>query len=166
MDKKEILAFESAVLFFNEIVESKENPNYSTYQIIWKTNLGLATANAIHYTKYDYPIIFEAEYDFDTKAYQPQNEEDLFAVVRRNVFDYFEDDFMQLAHTSLPDKPELLLDKLLELSHKNISDDLKAPNYSSLRNFKTLDKSIDLPFITSEAVKIECVASLIPKKSK
>lgn len=166
MNENEVFAFESAVTVLNEIVNSKENSQYSTFKIVWKTNLGLATADAIHYTEYNHPIIFESEYESDTKVYQPQCEDDLFSVVRHNVFEYFEDGFKQLKHTSLLNKPELLLDKLLELSNKNITDNLKTPNYSSLRNFKTLDKSIDLPFITSEVARIECVASLIPESFK
>lgn len=164
MDRDNIFAFEYAVDVFNEIIRSKKGKGYPTYQIIWKTNLGLATANAVHYNQYNYPIIFESDSEADTKIYQPQDEKDLFAVVRHNVFDYFfMEEFKEILHTSLMTKPEMLLDKLLELSSQNISDELETPNYSSLRNFKTLDKLVDLPFITSEAAKIENIASLVSK---
>ncbi|KRN94558.1 hypothetical protein [Pediococcus stilesii] len=166
MNKNEILSIEAAVAFSNEIVERQSKVDYPTYRILWKTSFGLATGNMIRYDKYQNPIINESHDNLDywDKTYTPEASEDLFAVVRHKVIPYFvSDSGFGLKNMILMNKPDMLLDQLLKLSKVEITEDLKIPNYSSILDFKTLDNSVSLPFITLEAAEIESVASLISK---
>ncbi|TLQ00397.1 hypothetical protein [Pediococcus pentosaceus] len=166
MDKNEILSIESAVTFLNEVVERHSEVDYPTYRILWKTSFGLATGNMVRYDKNGDPIISEShdDYDFFDESYTPETAKDLFSAVRHNVIPYFvSNSGLGLKNMMLMNKPDMLLDQLLELAKVEITEDLKIPNYSSVLDFKTLDGSISLPFVTLKAAKIEGVASLISK---
>ncbi|WP_420222889.1 hypothetical protein [Pediococcus acidilactici] len=164
MNHLEMLSIEAAVAFSNEVAKEHSRNAYPSYKIVWKSSLGLATGNVIHYDKSNYPIIKETHdsLDFWNETYTPEKSEDLFAVIRHKVIPYFIDSSgFGLKNMSLMSKPDVLLEELLHLSKIETTDGLKVPNYSSILNFQTLDKSIDLPFITFEAARIECVATLI-----
>lgn len=160
MNHLETLSIEAAVAFYNEIATRFSYPNY---KILWKTGFGLATGNVVHYNDLNELVITESHDDLDSwnTPYTPQEVGDLFAAIRHKVIPYFISDSGFSRNRSIMHTPDILLAQLIKLSKIETTDNLKMPNYSSIRNFQTIDKSIDLPFITFEAAKVESVATLI-----
>lgn len=155
-------AFEYSVFAFNEIATSYEDKN-APFEIVWDTSLGLAKARLVNYLQDDFPIIEEkiGVSDLSYEVFRPELENyDLFSVVRHNVYGYFKQN-MFFSNVFLSKRPDILLEKLLELSKVEVTDDLIIPNYSTIWDFKTLDGSVDLPFIRN--VQINKPVSLISK---
>lgn len=167
MNKLELQAFEYAVHVFNEILELS-NQDYS-FEIVWNTKFGPSYANNIIYSSERTPIMeinFNDNYGgynyktFDVGCYK----DDFLAFVRYNVFKYFENSFDNGFSEKLQivEQPYYLMNKLLELSKMESNNELKKPSYSSVWNFKTLDGSIELPFINDDSL-IEYPISLLKK---
>ncbi|EOS7908196.1 hypothetical protein [Enterococcus hirae] len=157
MNKLEIQAFEYAVKSFNKILELNKR-DYS-YEIVWDTKFGPAIANTIIYASENTPfmqISFSDQHgEYSENKFEIADfENDFFAFTRHNVFEYFKDSLGNgfSEKLKIEDHPYYLMNKLIELSKINPENELKTPDYSSVWNFKTLDESIDLPFIYESSV--------------
>lgn len=167
MNKLEIQAFEFTVESFNEIL--KLNHRDYKFKIIWDTKYGPAFANTIIYENENTPLMQinfnDRHYNYNENKFELADfENDFFAFIRHNVFEYFKDSFGNGYYEKLKieEYPYYLMNKLIELSKINPENELKTPNYSSVWNFKTLDESIDLPFIYESSV-INSPMSLVKK---
>lgn len=91
--------------------------------------------------------------------YPGGRQNNLFAKVRHNVFEYFYND-SRMKHTYLLQRPDLLLIKLIDLIDIENIDDLKAPKYSTVWDFKLLNSSFSMPFVNDDSLKINAPVSL------
>lgn len=163
MKRIELMSFEYSVHVFNEIMKENDK-KASSFEIVWNTSLGIATANTVLYEN-DIPVISfnEKNGHISKELSKPEmGGYDLFSTIRESVFNYFFDGF-SYKNVALCKTPEFLFDRLLELSKARISNDEKAPTYSTTWNFKTIDKTIEIPFIKGKSFLINEPISLILK---
>ncbi|MGG5323849.1 hypothetical protein IGJ83_001192 [Enterococcus pernyi] len=159
MNKHEIQAFEHAVFTFNRLAK-RANEDFIPFEIIWDTRFGPAKAtNVLYKTKSD-PVIsevfFNDEYFRDEESNKAAYTDELYAYVNHAIYQYFSD-LVSGGYSpklNMAERPHILMDKLLELSNFDEVTNLKMPNYSTTWDFKTLDESIDLPFVNDEALII------------
>ncbi|AUB52998.1 hypothetical protein GUI51_09470 [Enterococcus mundtii] len=160
MNKTELQAFEYAVDVFNEMAKRKKE-NFKEFKILWSTTFGPAFGNNIIYSSPNFPII--DEYFQDGEYHQTNSRagtNDLYSVVRHKVYRYFDQVFID--NLKLEEYPHILMNELINLSRIENPNEVQKPTYSSVWNFKTLDGSIDLPFINDDSL-IQYPISLLRK---
>lgn len=162
MEQLEAMSFEYAVRVFNETLDKVEYPHKSV-QIVWNTSLGIATGDTVSYNKNGVPVLtFKDRDDFvDMDVSKPNIDgNDLFGDVRRSVISFLYNGF-SYDRLILVEYPDILLNRLLELSRVEIKENSVLPTYSTIWNFKTIDKTISLPFVEGNSIKIFEPISLI-----
>ncbi|AWQ39287.1 hypothetical protein [Enterococcus faecalis] len=158
MNKHEIQAFEHAVFTFNRLAKREIN-GFTPFKIIWDTKFGPATAtNVLYNESRSKPIIKEEFFNDEYFRVEESNAyahiDELYAYVNHAVANYF-GTFGSVDYSyrlNMADRPHILMDKLLELSKFNKESSLEMPNYLTTWDFKTLDKSIQLPFVKDETL--------------
>ncbi|WP_338362293.1 hypothetical protein [Enterococcus faecalis] len=158
MNKHEIQAFEHAVFTFNRLAK-RQIEGFIPFKIIWDTKFGPATAtNVLYNESRSNPIIkeefFNDEYFHDTESNKAAYIDELYAHVNHAVANYF-GTFGSVDYSyrlNMAERPHILMDKLLELSKFNKGSILEMPDYLTTWDFKTLDKSIQLPFVKDETL--------------
>lgn len=161
MNFSEAQAFEYSVHCINEIIENKKlkaNP----FEVVWQTSIGLVTGNTVKYSNYDSPVLslnLDNEY-YGKYVSDPTQNKDIFSLIRHAVYDNFSKSFYE-GDIQLIEQPNLLLQKLLELSKVKISNDIEVTNYETVWNLRSLDSTINLDF--TEGIKILSPVSLISK---
>ncbi|EMF0108779.1 hypothetical protein SE1_01153 [Enterococcus hirae EnGen0127] len=159
MNKHEIQAFEHAVFTFNRLAK-RANKDFIPFEIIWDTRFGPATATNVLYKTGSDPIInedfFKNEYFRDEESNKAAYIDELYAYVNHTVSQYFRDSISggYSSKLKLAERPHILMDKLMELSNFDEVTNLQMPSYSTTWDFKTLDVSIDLPFVNDETLII------------
>lgn len=73
---------------------------------------------------------------------------------------YFSDGF-GIVDVNLFSYPDLLLQELLNIININNIDELDAPEYSTVWNFKLLNSSFSIPFLNDDSLEIKAPVSLI-----
>ncbi|MFQ9604334.1 MAG: hypothetical protein ACLR0O_13000 [Staphylococcus aureus] len=159
MDKIELQGFEFAVVTFNKILE--QNEKNSKFEIVWETKFGPAFgSNIIYSDENKYNPIMHLEFnglEYSYQEFEKRNfDRDFFACVHHNVYEYFKNPFGGNNESlNIVKYPHYLMDKLLSLSKIQLNNELNKPNYSSVWDFKTLDNSIELPFINDDSLIIK-----------
>lgn len=161
MNFSEAQAFEYSVYCINEIIENKKL-NANPFEVVWQTSIGLVTGNTVKYSNYNYPVLslnLDNEY-YGKYVSDPAQNKDIFSLIRHAVYDNFSKSFYE-GDIQLIEQPNLLLQKLLELSKVKISNDIEVTNYETVWNLRSLDSMINLDF--AEGIKILSPISLISK---
>ncbi|AND72824.1 MULTISPECIES: hypothetical protein [Enterococcus] len=161
MEQVKIFALEYAVSVFNEIIS--QDSDSGKFKIVWNTDKGFATCETLLWTDYDYVVLSEElGYErFIQRTLDPSSDsENALKVVRFKLFDYFRN----RSASTFTKRPDQLLLFLLDIIDNSGIEDLEYPNYSTIRNFKTLDGLIDLPFILNIDLNLSPV-SLIKEQT-
>lgn len=166
MNRKEMLLIEHSVSVLNEILEISKSEQ-KPFRIIWNTSLGLATLNLVKYHPEEESLpVLDFYYNglgnlyYSNSSYMVRDN-DMFSFIRHAMFDYFYQDSKPSYTIVLTKHPDLLLEELIEIVKKADTESFSEPTYSTVWNFKSLDKTIELPFISSKHIKIIEPISLI-----
>lgn len=163
MTNNKNFALEYAVSVINELIEIKKI-EHKPFHIIWNTSLGYATAQTIRFDEHSNPILkTSTSYGFVKKeVFYPsnKNESNLFSIIRPIIMNYFSDGF-GIVDVNLFSYPDLLLQELLNIININNIDELDAPEYSTVWNFKLLNSSFSIPFLNDDSLEIKAPVSLI-----
>jgi hypothetical protein len=166
MNATETVAMGYACNVFNEML--RESGSQSHIQLVWNTSFGLAHLTTVQTDNYGQPVISEkiTPESFSQETIHPgdDSEKNIFFAVRHAMIKEFHTSFGWV-HLDLTSRPDLLLSLLTKVVTSAVSPDLQVPNYQSVWEFKKLDGSISLPFISKGQIEIFGVASLISKNS-
>lgn len=156
MDFREAQAFEYSVSCVNELIEH-EKIRTKPFKIVWQTSLGIVAGNTVKYSDSKYPVLAlntnNEYYGNDVSDLDKNN--DMFALVRHATIGYFTKGFFN-ENIKLVKQPDLLLNKLLELSRVEITKDIRIPEYSTMWNLKSLQNQLTLDFVN----KIEIMSPI------
>lgn len=166
MNKVEIIGIDYARNVFNKMLS--ESGSQSRIRLVWNTSFGLAYLTTVQMDGYNNPVISET-IDYDSvlqEVIRPRegSEKNIFYAIRHAMFNEFHRPFGWVK-LNLIDRPDLLLARLSDIVKSALSDDLRAPDYQSVWEFKKLDGSISLPFISNDQIEIFGVASLTLESS-
>lgn len=159
MDIREAQAFEYSVFCVNEIIK-REKSGMKPFKIVWQTSLGIVEGNTVKYSDSKYPVLAlntNNEY-YGNYISNLAEDNDVFALVRHATYDYFVEGFFN-ENIKIVKQPDLLLDKLLELSRVEITEDIRVPEYSTMWNVKSLQNQLTLDFV--KKIEIMSPISLI-----
>ncbi|MFD1410596.1 hypothetical protein [Lapidilactobacillus gannanensis] len=147
MEFDEAQAFDYSVFCVNEIIEYRKL-EMKPFKTVWQTSLGIAEGSTVKYSDSKYPVLVlntDNEY-YGRYISSLQEDTDVFALVRHAVYDYFSKGIFS-ERLKVVEQPNLLLDKLLELSRVEITENIRVPEYSTMWNFKSLQNQLELDFI-------------------
>ncbi|MBC1522439.1 hypothetical protein HB912_12350 [Listeria aquatica] len=165
MNRVELSMFEYAVFVFNELVSSQQRNDFKPFTIIWKSNVGFVTARTVYYKNDLYPVLNQTiKSDFITyDLFKPEKEKyDVFSMVRHTVYDYFDATYSP-ERFSIIDRPDILMEKLVELSKIEYDSNVLTPSYSTVWNVETIDAKLSFPFIDNNILQITQPVTLISK---